>query len=441
MQTEKARHEVAPVKTLADAFDVLDPLPLEFEGANASAAWYAPRPERFEDDGLRVAGATEMLQRRLLHSAAATKVFLSGHVGSGKSTEIKRLAASEPIKKAFSPIFLAIEFDYWQHLDIAQLLFLMAGALFDFARRNGLLSEENAWAEPARELELRLVGEKGARLSQGTLAIELDLFLVKLRKDLVFQEQRRNQFSEMAKKDLTILVDLIRGLDLDIRRGLAVKGDSRSPLLLIDDLDKLRDSGPQDSVFRQNLAALLGLPLRVLYTVPTAVAFDRCPPGLPELLVHLYPIPILRKAPGSFDPEEAVNEVGLPFLHAVLRSRVEDGLFDAAAVRRAGVYSGGVLRMFFRLLRAAIEIARYNDLERVDGRVMQVAIKQQRLSETMSLRDPHYKALAEVHRTNRLSEGADGSYLDYSYVIECFNDKVWYEANPLFWLLLRPDAA
>ena len=97
--------------------------------------------------------------------------------------------------------------------------------------------------------------------------------------------------------------------------------------------------------------------------------------------------------------------------------------------------------MFFRLLRAAIEIARYNDLERVDGRVMQVAIKQQRLSETMSLRDPHYKALAEVHRTNRLSEGADGSYLDYSYVIECFNDKVWYEANPLFWLLLRPDAA
>jgi hypothetical protein len=158
--------------------------------------------------------------------------------------------------------------------------------------------------------------------------------------------------------------------------------------------------------------------------------------------VHLYPVPILKKqsldAP-TFDPEESINEVGLPFLHAVLRSRVAEGLFDAEAVRKAAVYSGGVLRSFFWLLRAGIDVARDNGLAAVDDRAMRVAIKNERLNESQALRDTHYKALAEVHRTNDLAGGADGAYLDYSYVIECYNDKVWYEANPLLWKLLDPS--
>lgn len=424
--------------TLAEALDVLRPEPLEFEGEHPSGAvWYAPRPERFED-GLRVAGATETLQKRLLDSTAATKVFLSGHVGSGKSTEIKRLAASDPIKRAFSPVFLTIDAAYWQQLDSAQLLFFMAAALFEHAQTEGLLSEKNAWIAPLRELDKHLFGEAGARVTKATTGLELNVFFVKLKQELMFEQGRRSQFREMGEKDLTILIDLIRGLDLDIRRGLVLKHDSRSPLLLIDDLDKVREAGPQEDVFRRNIAALLRLPVRVVYTVPTGVAFDRCPPGIREALVHLYPVPILKKAPSSFEPGEAINEVGVPFLDAVLRSRLAPGLFDAEAIRKAGVYSGGVLRTFFRLLRAGAELARDNDLAAVDARVMGVAIKVVRLNETMSLRDTHYRALAAVHRTNQIEGAADGSYLDDSYVIECYNDKVWYEANPLLWLLLDP---
>ena len=427
--------------TLAEALDALVPEPLQFEGGRPNGnVLYAPRPERFEE-GLRVRGPAEALQKRLLGSTSATKVFLSGHVGSGKSTEIRRLAASEPIRSAFSPIFLAIEEGYRQHLDIAQLLYLMACALFDFGQKRGLLSGENAWTVPLRDLDQRLFGDAGLHAKQGATSAELNLFFVKVRQELKLEEKRRRQFREIGETQLTILLDLVKGLDLDIRKNQTLEGDARSPLLLIDDLDKVREPAAQEDVFRNNISVLFDPPMRVLYTVPTGVAFDRCPPALRQARVHLYPVPVLKKqAPGAptFDPEQSINEVGLPFLDAVLRSRVAPGLFDGDAVRKAAVYSGGVLRTFFWLLRAGIDVAQANDLTTVDGRVMRVAIKNERLNESQAMREEHYKKLAEVHHTNGFSQETDGYYLDYSYVIECYNDKVWYAANPLLWALLEP---
>lgn len=432
---------LSPATTLEEALDALVPEPLQFEGERPSGeALYAPRPERFED-GLRVPGPAETLRDRLLGSTFATKVFLSGHVGSGKSTELRRLAASDAIRAAFSPIFLTIEEGYRQHLDIAQLLYLMACAIFDFGQKNGLLSFENAWTGPLRELDQRLFGESGLHAAQGAISTEWNLFFVKVRQELKLEDRRRRQFREIAETQLTILLDLVKGLDLDIRKNLALKGDARSPLLLIDDLDKVRERAPQEDVFRKNVAVLFDPPLRVLYTLPTGVAFDRCPPMLRQARVHLYPVPILRKqVPGSpvFDPERSINEVGLPFLDAVLRSRVAPGLFDAGAVRMAAVHSGGVLRAFFWLLRAGADLSRANDLRAVDGRVMRVAIKNERLNESQAMREEDYRALAEAHRTNAFSHGTDTSLLDYSYIIECYNDKVWYEANPVLWPLLEP---
>jgi hypothetical protein len=210
--------------TLVDALDALAPEPLDFQGEHASGqVRYAPRPERFEE-GLRVRGPGEALQRRLLDSTSATKVFLSGHVGSGKSTEIRRLAASEPIQQAFSPVFLAIEEGYRQELDVAQLLFLMAGALFAHGRKVGLLSADNAWRGHLRELDQKVFGEAGVRATEGTTGVELDLFFVKLSQELKLEERRRRQFRELGEVQLTLLLDLLRGLEQDIRKNMILAG-------------------------------------------------------------------------------------------------------------------------------------------------------------------------------------------------------------------------
>jgi nucleoside-triphosphatase THEP1 len=71
------------------------------------------------------------LPRRLLTGGGLTKVFLSGHVGSGKSTQINKLAASKRITDVFEVVVMRLESEEWDTIDGAQLQFRIAYALYD----------------------------------------------------------------------------------------------------------------------------------------------------------------------------------------------------------------------------------------------------------------------------------------------------------------------
>jgi hypothetical protein len=150
----------------------------------------------------------------------------------------------------------------------------------------------------------------------------------------------------------------------------------------------------------------------------------------------LYPIRILSKAPGAFKPEEAYLPDNIGFFQNLVHSRVKPGLIEAEALKLGAIYSGGVLREFFHLLREAILVAQYNSLEVVDRRTMAAAIADARLRESPGLYGPDFEALAYVHRTSDLRKSEDRRYLDEGRVIECYNGKVWFEVNPLLWSML-----
>ena len=84
---------------MKDAMRVLDPRPLEFEHAGdpqvspaANKAFYKPLPvEGASESGLKKPGPIERIRQQLLDGGRDTRCFLSGHVGSGKSTELHRL--------------------------------------------------------------------------------------------------------------------------------------------------------------------------------------------------------------------------------------------------------------------------------------------------------------------------------------------------------------
>jgi len=429
----------ARAATLDAAMQVLEPIPLQFEGEHANGEFYIPHPSRIDGD-LANPSPSALLVRRLLKSTSSMKAFLSGHIGGGKSSELRSLVADKRVQAAFFPIWLDIEPAYRDKLDLPQLLFLMACALFSYGREHQLHGRKELWERPLGELAKTFFMQGSAGAAEGAFEVKLNLVFVELRRELKMEERRREQFRELGKNDLKVLQDLILGLCADIVATGAQKGAGREPLLIIDGLDKVRAADPQHLVFRDQPAGLLDLPLRIVYTIPTGVAFDHCPDAISKLLIHLYPAPILKKAKTSYNPEEVVNEVGIDFFEKVLRPRVEPGLFSPEAVRLAAIYSGGVLRNFFHLLRSAIELAEVNALDSVDARVMKAAIKTVRLHESMSLHEPQYTVLARVHQTNQLP-GGDGKYLDQGWVIECFNDKVWYEANPLLWKLIDPSVS
>jgi hypothetical protein len=431
------RKLVIPATTLREAWYVLDPVPLDF-GTQPDVArhLYIPHAARLDKEtGMAVTSPSKELTMELLNSTFEMKAFLSGHVGSGKSTELRKVAANTDINAAFFPIMLEIEAGYSDVLDILQLQFLMACAVYDYAKEKGLLNHRDFWKEPFRALFDSFI-----QPNEGTTTVEFDFVFVKLKQDLKYGEYKRSQLRDLDKSRPSLLKDLVTGLVTDMQLSAAEKGEGREPVLFIDDLDKVRAAKAQEETFRAKPVMLFDPPLRVVYTVPTGVAFHDCPETIQSRLLHLYPAPALKKAPGCYNPEETevVNDVGIHFLQTVFETRVGPNLFTPAAIRLAAIYSGGLLRNFFRLLRMAVDVAENNDRTIVDENVLRAAIKSARLNLSMSLHKKQYDTLAEVHRTNFLADG-DSKYLDQSWVVECFNDKVWYEANPLVWKLLDPD--
>jgi len=430
---------------LDDAFEVLNLEPIEFSETKTPTAasdpsfYVEPPPREEEGDGMPGPGPAEQYRKKLLVQGPTAKLFLSGHVGSGKSTQINKLATDPIVRGAFSVVLLRIEGGHQAFLDASQLLFLMAGAIFDFGQEEGLLTEDAQWKTHLRDLDARLYGPSGTVTKERALSAEFTLLFVKVREELKLTEHRRRQFRELGETLQTLLVDVIKGLVLDIEHGLIRQARHHSILLLIDDLDKVRGPEQQKNIFHTNLEALVELPLRVLYTVPTGVVFGSNRAQVRRSLEHLYPIRVLDKAPDGFDPEKFFLPGSDKFFREALDRRIEPHLFTDEAVRLAAIYAGGVLREFFRLLWSAVFIARHNKLEAVDERAVRAAVRDERRRETMGLLASDYQALRVIHRTHALATDEDRRYLDEGRVLECYNDKTWYDVNPLLWKVLPQD--
>jgi hypothetical protein len=194
-------------------------------------------------------------------------------------------------------------------------------------------------------------------------------------------------------------------------------------------------------MFDKNLAALTTPPVRIVYTLPTGVYFGENRADVRRNVEYLYPVRVLNKAPDTFDPENAYNGDRIGFFETLVHHRVNEDLIALEAIRLAALYSGGVLRECFHLLREGIRLARYNKLDVLDEELMRYAIEDARLRDSAGLYAPDYEALAYVHQNNNLRTQEDRRLLDTSRVLECYNGSVWFETSPLLWQLLGERAS
>jgi hypothetical protein len=280
----------------------------------------------------------------------------------------------------------------------------------------------------------------GIQTKEGSVGIEFDLVIFKLKQDLKLSEKARRQFREYGETQRTVIQDFIRTLADDIENALTEEDGPNELLVVVDDLDKLWTEAQHQEVFGTNLSALLEPRVRILYTMPTAVRFGEPRPEIRQNGVELFPVRVLKKAPDTWSPEDAYTDERIGFFHTLVDHRIAKGLVDPEAVRVAAIYSGGVLRDFFRLLREGVLLALYNDMKVLDGIAMKYAVAEERRRESIGLYTPDYAALVQVHRTNDLPDGKDRRYLALSRVIECFNGTVWFDASPVLWDVLADHA-
>lgn len=431
---------MAGVTTLDEARKVLDPRPLDFSGKSTdkatNPAFHVELPEEVRGS-IKLPGPLAQLEQRLLNGTRDTKLFLSGHVGSGKSTELNRLMVKTEIKERFSVVPLRFEEQEWATLDSAQVLFRIAGELFQ-SFKDKLEKSGDKLKKKLAILNDRVYSPAGVRATEGSAGIEISAFFIKFKQDLKLSEKIRRGFREFGDTNENFLQDLLEDLVEDIENALVATDEPYELLVVVDDLDKLRTAEQHNDIFGTNLAALLAPPLRILFTVPTAVRFgDDVRAEIRHNCESLYPVRVLDKASHSWNPEDAYRGDRIDFFHHVVDQRVDAALIDREAIRLAAIYSGGVLRDFFRLMREGVSLAIYNRLPKLDHVVMRYAIDEERRRESIGMYEPDYDALVHVHQTNKLRTADDRRLLALSRVIEGFNGTVWFEANPVFWSVLE----
>jgi hypothetical protein len=418
---------------LKEAIQALDFGPLGHD----KNAWYVERPHE-ESDAL---SPIQLLHKRVLAAEAWGKIFLSGHVGSGKSTELVRLRERAEVAERYTVVPFSLESHEWAHIDSRTFLFRVAAELFRWGVANDRLGDDGAWKKHLQSLDTKLFGEKGLSAKAGGIKAKWSLVIVEVEQELKLAENRRRQFRDLAETEVTALKDLVDALANDIEEQLATHQEPARLLLVVDDMDKVRDPERQKDLFDENLDTILAPRVTMLMTLPASVLFAGRGRQLRNGTIHLRPAPVLRRVDHARTPEDARNDKGVRFLVEAAGKRLAPGLAELAALEKAALYSGGVARDFFRLLREAAFNA--DGLKRavIDERVMDSVIKHARTELQYGLYEADLAALDSVRHTHDLGGVEEVHLLDQSWVLELNGEELWFEVNPLLWAKLARRAA
>ncbi len=372
------------------------------------------------------------LRAQLLVATRQDRFFVSGHVGSGKSTELRRLLADPDILRRFYVVSFEIAPQQRPSLSSHELLFFMAAQLHARASADPNLvkfDKSKKWLGILERLETALYGKAGVHATGGKFGLTVDLFFVKLSQELAVQEGRRREFRKFAETQGSVLVELIDALADDIGTALLHAGLPHRVLLAVDDLEKLPSAEQLREIFDTNLGALLAPQPPIVLTVPPSITFGG---ALGARVNHLRPLQVLKKS-DVVDPLAAEDPTGVAVMRSVFDARVAPGLVDAEVVRQAAVYSGGVLRDFFSLLRFSILQAQIYGQANVDLIAWRDTLTEERNRLAAGLYPSDKTALRAIRAAHSLADPAQLDYLRRSLVIEHNHEDIWWDAAPMLW--------
>ncbi|MBI4676054.1 MAG: hypothetical protein HY748_00545 [Elusimicrobia bacterium] len=374
---------------------------------------------------------TERLITLFLDSLAHDKILLVGHRGTGKSTELNRIAADSQINGKFAVVRVpAGEVLDLNDMSCVDVIFAIAARAFAAAagakvRLSGdLLQRLESWRAT---VEVVKTGSESASVE--TTARLSAWFLEALGK-LQSSHETRKEMRRRMEPRLTELIQIANDILEALRKGLA----GRDVLLIVDDTEK----GPEvagRSVFFSGGVSLGQLRCKAVFAFPVDLyaskdfrLIEQNMAGRAFILPNHH---VLDQ--GGREDEQAIGR-----LRRAAALRLGEELIDQRALKRAILSSGGNIREFFRLLRDAALVARTASRGSIAADDVAEAESEIRAYYARFLGEAHFKALDEVRRNGRA--GSEDVFLDVlrcAAVLEYRNAEPWMGIHPLVVPLLE----
>jgi len=362
-------------------------------------------------------------------------VLFFGHLGSGKTTELRQYAQRLNASKRFC----VIEVDAVEKLDVnnlqyADALMAMAQALVDTLQSGGYdvsaadldpMRQAVATVVSTRSSGRELSAELTTAASAGGGLPGLFKLLVSFTASAKTNATVKTEWRNEVRNTFTALAGAFNRLIQGAETALREAGRAERIVFLLDGTDKMRGEDTQ-RFFVYDAEQLLAIQAFVIYTAPLHLKYAGTLAGKLDADLVL-PMIKLQEQDGSR------CEAGWGALTALLLKRADRSLFASdAEVASLVEHSGGHPRELLRLLKLCCE---YADMT-IDAAAVQRAIQQLASDYRRFLEPDDYALLVRMDR-DQLHGGNDERTrsLLYRLALLEYNDGSWRRSHPVVRLL------
>jgi len=362
---------------------------------------------------------------------AEKHVLFFGHIGSGKTTELRRYAE----KLNDSKRFYVVEVDALAKLDrnnlqYAEALMAMAESLLEQMNKDGYSLAENE-LKPVRDWFAKSVNTKSdsselsAELKTGLEAGGGIPGLVKVFAGFTTAfktgSSQKKEWREEIRNRFTTLADAFNQLIRSAEVTLKMKHRAERVLFLVDGTDKLRGQDTQQ-FFVQDAEQLLAIQTLAIYTAPLELKYDGRMGGKLDADIVLPMIKL-------FERDGQRGDAGWEALTKLLLLRADRSLFSTDEdVSALVAHSGGHPRELLKLIKLCCEFAD----DQIDATVVRRAIAQLAAEYRYFLKPADYALLANIDSTPEQGGNDEAAqHLLHRLALMQYNDGTWRRSHPV----------
>ncbi|MBA3974870.1 MAG: hypothetical protein C0504_11710 [Candidatus Solibacter sp.] len=424
---------------IIDIAQALSPQPLTDSGE--FARFYGERFESREADTTAIM-ALELRQR---HGGVFYQQFLTGHSGTGKSTELTRLSRELSDRFEFLRLSAQSELSPFSTKPF-DLLEVMAILLVERANELGLsldgklLQQLSDWFSEVTETRVteRTLSAESVAAAGASLPSIIQSFLslsVKVKGEAKYSGSRSDEAVRKRLQRLPELTSLCNELFRHCNEAL-VKSTGKEWVFLVEDLDK-KSVAEQvlNQLFVQYSNIWRDLRVHFICTVPLWLTFGETGALLPFRPRTLVDIPV-------FDATHQPNHTGRRVLREILDKRVDTALFGEGVEEHLIQAAGGNLRDMFHLVSEAANFAAVTGQPLIQMEHAKRAVNGlrneylRRLGETVQENVIPYSE--KVTKLTDIYEGGDSRLVQDHVLYRLLRSRVVLEYNDTYWYGLPP---
>ncbi len=405
---------------LIEAIQIFDPRePLK--GVELKS-FYVNRPDNPRTDMMN------LIQSMGLHGNHV-KILFTGHTGSGKSTELNKLA--EQLKNRF----FIVPFAAQRSLPIAELTYVdvllgMASALFRQATDRDVIAQAPAqivqefWGEISFFFEQTIFGAMPYRKppQDAEYSVKLNFLAMEFQTKFTNEGSTRSDIRARVETQLGELIEKINLLadQVSVNYG-------RPVLFIVEGTDK-PDLARAREIFLGHSTSLTELHACIVYTFPIGLRYSSDFTIIKNSFDEYYILPNLkiRHKDGSEDVDCKNN------LLEIISKRMNDNLIDAEAQELIINASGGLMRTLVQLIQRASVSAVGRNSETIQVQDAKKAIGKEKSDLISILSQEDYVTLkARLNDKKIVSDVAVQNLLQGRALLEYSNGEVWCDVHPL----------